>query len=163
MNDVCAPALLADSGPATPWIAPRPNCDGSLAIFFSTAYDANEDNIAPPPGRIPSTEPSAVPRRTAGLASRICFCVSQNPLILLDSSSRFSVDSRFRMISAKPNRPIATLTTPRPSESSGMPKSKRATPELTSVPTMPRSKPSVLLLFDRNSGVLACFSQSTSA
>ena len=36
MNDVCAPALLADSGPATPWIAPLPNRSGSLAIFFSS-------------------------------------------------------------------------------------------------------------------------------
>ena len=49
------------------------------------------------------------------------------------------------MISAKPNRPIATLTTPMPSVSSGMPKSKRATPELTSVPTMPSSRPSTII------------------
>ena len=35
MNDVCDPALLADSGPATPSIAPFPNLDGSFAIFFS--------------------------------------------------------------------------------------------------------------------------------
>ena len=35
MNDVCAPALFAASGPATPWIAPLPKIDGSLAIFFS--------------------------------------------------------------------------------------------------------------------------------
>ena len=72
MNDVCAPALLADSGPATPWIAPLPNCDGSLAIFFSIVYDANDDSIAPPPGSTPSTDPSAVPRSTAGAASLNC-------------------------------------------------------------------------------------------
>src|SRR5262245_49568079 len=37
MNEVCAPALLADSGAATPWIAPLPNgMRGFLAIFFST-------------------------------------------------------------------------------------------------------------------------------
>src|SRR4051812_15957329 len=37
MNDVWAPALLADSGPATPWIAPLPNGTlGFLAIFFSS-------------------------------------------------------------------------------------------------------------------------------
>ena len=35
MNDVCDPALFALSGPATPWIAPLPKRDGSLAIFFS--------------------------------------------------------------------------------------------------------------------------------
>ena len=49
------------------------------------------------------------------------------------------------MISAKPNRPIATLTTPMPSVSCGMPKSKRATPELTSVPTMPSSRPVTII------------------
>jgi hypothetical protein len=35
MNDVCAPALLADSGAATPSMAPLPKRDGSFAIFFS--------------------------------------------------------------------------------------------------------------------------------
>ena len=37
MNEVCAPALLADSGPATPSIAPWPKRDGSRANFFSSA------------------------------------------------------------------------------------------------------------------------------
>jgi hypothetical protein len=36
MNEVWAPALLALSGPATPWIAPLPKRDGSLEIFFSS-------------------------------------------------------------------------------------------------------------------------------
>ncbi len=45
------------------------------------------------------------------------------------------------MISAMPNMPIATTTKPMPSESSGMPKVKRSTPELTSVPMRPRSRP----------------------
>src|SRR6185436_11090176 len=40
MNDVCAPALFAASGPAPPSIAPLPNRDGSLASVFSTAYEA---------------------------------------------------------------------------------------------------------------------------
>ncbi len=35
MKEVCAPALLALSGPATPSIAPLPKRDGSLASFFS--------------------------------------------------------------------------------------------------------------------------------
>src|SRR3989442_5031823 len=39
MNDVCAPALLADSGPATPWISPLPDCEGCLASLLSDAYD----------------------------------------------------------------------------------------------------------------------------
>ena len=37
MNEVCAPALLAASGPATPSIAPLPKRDGSSASFFSSA------------------------------------------------------------------------------------------------------------------------------
>jgi hypothetical protein len=36
MKEVWAPALLADSGPATPSTAPWPKREGSLAIFFST-------------------------------------------------------------------------------------------------------------------------------
>jgi hypothetical protein len=36
MNEVCAAALLALSGPATPSMAPRPNRLGSFAIFFSS-------------------------------------------------------------------------------------------------------------------------------
>ena len=49
------------------------------------------------------------------------------------------------MISAKPNNPIATVTTPMPSVSSGIPKANRATPELTSVPTMPSRRPRMII------------------
>src|SRR6476469_10055779 len=68
MNDVCAQALFADSGPATPWIAPLQNSDGSVASFIATLYDANDDNMAPPPDSTPRTDPSAVPGSTAGHA-----------------------------------------------------------------------------------------------
>ena len=36
MNEVCAAALLALSGAATPSMAPRPKRDGSFATFFSS-------------------------------------------------------------------------------------------------------------------------------
>ena len=36
MNDVCAPALLAASGAATPSIAPLPNCAEFRDTFFSS-------------------------------------------------------------------------------------------------------------------------------
>ena len=36
MNDDCAAALFADSGPATPSMAPLPKRDGSFATFFSS-------------------------------------------------------------------------------------------------------------------------------
>ena len=49
------------------------------------------------------------------------------------------------MISATPNMPIATTTKPMPSESSGMSKVKRSTPELTSVPIRPSSRPKITI------------------
>src|SRR3990172_8035843 len=67
MKEVCAPALLADSGPATPSMAPLPNCAECFDNFFSSAYEANEPMIEPLPGRMPTAEPSAVPRRIGGI------------------------------------------------------------------------------------------------
>jgi hypothetical protein len=63
MNDVCAPALLADSGAATPLMSPLPNWRGALATFFSSVYAAKEASSAPPPGSTPRIAPIAVPRR----------------------------------------------------------------------------------------------------
>ena len=45
------------------------------------------------------------------------------------------------MISAMPNRPIETTTTPMPSRSSGRSKVKRSKPVLTSAPIRPSSRP----------------------
>jgi hypothetical protein len=61
------------------------------------------------------------------------------------NTSRFSPCSRLAMISAVPNMPIATTTKPMPSESSGMPKVKRSTPEFTSVPMRPSSSPNTTM------------------
>jgi hypothetical protein len=36
MNEVCAPALLADSGAATPWMAPLPKLAEFQDTFFSS-------------------------------------------------------------------------------------------------------------------------------
>src|SRR3954468_16929778 len=84
MNEVWAPALLADSGPATPWIAPVPNgTRGLRTICFSTVYEANEESKAPPPGSTPRIEPSAVPRRTDGQASMKSRLFGQRPFTLL--------------------------------------------------------------------------------
>jgi hypothetical protein len=49
------------------------------------------------------------------------------------------------MISPMPNIPMATTTKPIPSASWGSSKPKRWTPELTSVPTRPRSRPSTII------------------
>src|SRR4029453_19342161 len=55
-SGIKAPAvaeLLADSGPATPSIAPLPNFSGWRERRFSIAYDANEDIAPLGPGRMP--------------------------------------------------------------------------------------------------------------
>src|SRR5215213_4699180 len=46
-------ALLDDSGPATPSIAPLPKREGSLATFFSTIYETKDAMVAPAAGRQP--------------------------------------------------------------------------------------------------------------
>ena len=52
------------------------------------------------------------------------------------------------MISPIANTPTATTMKPMPSESSLMPKVKRCTPVLTSVPTMPSSRPTATMASD---------------
>jgi hypothetical protein len=52
---------------------------------------------------------------------------------------------RFVTISANPNTPMAMITKPMPSPSSGTPKVKRSAPELMSVPTSPRISPSTVI------------------
>lgn len=119
MNEVCAAALLADSGPATPSMAPVPNSCAYLDAFFSSEYDANEASVAPPPGRMPSSEPSAVPRRMAGTMRLKSSRPGHRLRTWSTKVSRCSFCSRLAMISAKPNTPIATDTKFRPSASSG--------------------------------------------
>src|SRR5512141_1146834 len=59
-----AAALFAASGPATPSIAPLPNCAlfAPLASFRSAAYDRKVDTSAPPAGTVPMGKPMKVPR-----------------------------------------------------------------------------------------------------
>jgi len=125
MNEVCAPALLADSGPATPRMLPSPKgtSPGRPRTFFSTVYAANDDSSAPPPGSTPRMEPSAVPRSTAGTMSLKSCAVGHRPLTSLVKTSRCSAGRpRLAMISPKPKTPMAMATKPMPSVSSGMSK-----------------------------------------
>ena len=55
MKDAWQAALFADSGPATPSIAPLPNSSGCFENFFSIAYEVNVEMTIPPPGRLPKT------------------------------------------------------------------------------------------------------------
>ncbi|GAB3960102.1 hypothetical protein GCM10027614_81040 [Micromonospora vulcania] len=128
MNDVCAAALLADSGPATPSIAPRPNSCGRLEIRFSTAYEVNEARTWPPPGRTPSAAPRPVPRRIGPTVRRRSARVGQRFVTLLMTAVRVCSFSRFRRISATPNMPTATDTKSMPPYSSRWSKTNRGVP-----------------------------------
>ena len=80
------------------------------------------------------------------MASRVSAFVSHMSLMFSVNTSRFSaVCSRFRMISLKAKRPIATTTKLMPSASSGTPRENRATPLFTSVPTSPKRTPSRII------------------
>src|SRR5512137_1171629 len=62
MNDDVDEALFADSGAATPSMAPLPKRSGWLEIRFSIAYEMKELMIPPPPGRAPMKKPITEPR-----------------------------------------------------------------------------------------------------
>src|SRR3972149_10605333 len=58
-------ALLADSGPATPSMAPLPNSAGCRDTFFAREYARNVAMVGPAPGSTPMKKPSTVPRTMA--------------------------------------------------------------------------------------------------
>ncbi|MCY1241895.1 hypothetical protein D9M72_548210 [compost metagenome] len=122
-----------------------PNSCGYLEVFFSSEYAANDASDAPPPGRMPSDEPSTVPRSTAGIMRLKSSLFGNRPVTRSVKVSRCSFCSRLAMISANPNKPIASAVMLMPSVSSGTSKEKRAAPELTSVPTRPSSSPSTII------------------
>ena len=82
---------------------------------------------APPPGRMPRIEPRTVPRRI-GRRGILQVLPGRHQAGDLAAARRRALSlpaSRLRMISAKPNRPIATVAKPMPSDSSAMPKVMR--------------------------------------
>ena len=101
--------------------------------------------MTPPPGSTPRRQPIAVPRRIGGSAWRSCSRVGQIPSSRVTTRLRASGLSRLTRISAIPNSPSATTAKLIPLATSGMPKVKRETPELISVPTMPKSKPRTII------------------
>src|SRR5215471_8231844 len=63
-------ALFADSGPATPATAPRPNSSGCLDTLRSMAYETNVEITCADPGMMPIRNPMMVPRQIGMLDSR---------------------------------------------------------------------------------------------
>src|SRR3569623_1004037 len=95
---------------------------------------------------MPRIEPMIVPRTMATDESIKSFFVGSRPLIFDCTMSRLSFDtSRLRMISAKPNTPMATLAKPMPSESSGQSKVMRPAPVSMSEPTIDIRRPARIM------------------
>ena len=122
MNLHWASALFADSGPATPSIAPLPKREGSFAIFFSIMYEENEAIAGPVPGSTPRNAPMPVPLTIGQKDAFRSALVGMRPVTLLVNTARFSVSPRFSTISPIANTPTAMTMKPMPSVSSGMPK-----------------------------------------
>src|SRR5262245_22714095 len=72
-------ALLADSGPATPSMAPLPKPSGYADIRFSRAYDMNDAVTGPPPGTRPNRNPNPLPRRMGRHEARQSANVGHRP------------------------------------------------------------------------------------
>ena len=86
-----------------------------------------------------------VPRRT-GMAESFMSCQPGNRRpILLRTTSRVSTFSRLRMISAKPNMPIANTAKSTPSDSSAMPIVILSSPVSRSVPTVESNSPNTII------------------
>ena len=117
--------------------------------------------MAPPPGRMPRTEPRPVPRSTGPITRRKSSLVSHSPLTLLTITLRVCSCSRFRMISPSPNTPIASATKLSPSAISGRSKVKRGVPVSTSVPTRPKSRPRTIMVNALSSEPLASATEAT--
>src|ERR671938_1672099 len=103
MNLHCASALFADSGPATPSIAPRPKRDGSFATFFSIMYEENDAIDGPVPGSTPKNAPSAVPRQIEPNDCLMSAHVGHRFVTFLVNTVRSSVSPRFDTISDTAN------------------------------------------------------------
>ena len=67
IRDPPAAALLADSGPATPSIAPLPSSSLCLLTFFSRPYETKLATAAPAPAMPPTKNPESVPRMKDGM------------------------------------------------------------------------------------------------
>src|SRR3990170_3303552 len=83
MNLHWASALFADSGPATPSMAPLPKRDGSFASFFSTMYEENEAMAGPVPGNTPKNAPIPVPLKMGPKDCLKSFQVGKRPVTFL--------------------------------------------------------------------------------
>src|SRR5262252_7431159 len=138
-------ALLADSGPATPSIAPLPKRSGWGETRFSSAYDMNEAVTGPPPGTRPRMKPSPLPRSIARHEARQSARVGHRPVMRSARSVLGVSVSTLTSTSATPNRPMTTARSSTPPLRSTEPNVKRSRPLTTSMPTAAVRKPSATI------------------
>ena len=119
-----AAALFADSGPATPSMAPRPNSDLCVDSLRSDAYERNVATSAPPAGMVPIGKPIAVPR-SQGFQDRrqssFVIQLRQPPVTGMTSIAPCRRRAAMYSVSPTANRPTATSTMSMPSASGSSP------------------------------------------
>ena len=108
MKDVWAPALLADSGPATPSMAPLPNRRRIAAASFNRIRNERRQGGAAA-RHTPRTDPSDRAARPSLLTvAEIGVARDQAGVRLAVDVRHFVWRSRLGMISTSPNMPILT-------------------------------------------------------
>ncbi len=124
-NAPVAAALLADSGPATPSIAPLPKRSGVFEMRRSIPYDTNDEMMCAEPGMMPMRKPSTLPRAMGPAESRNSSREGMRSRSFGRCTSGTVAAPAASRISETPNSPTATGTMPTPSPSSMTPKLKR--------------------------------------
>jgi hypothetical protein len=99
---------------------------------------------------MPIRKPMTVPRHVGMVASRHSWRDGSRSRRRGRMTSGGVGCPAVRRISARPNRPTATGTTPIPSPSSAIPYAKRKYPLMWSMPIMPSSSPSAAMASPRS-------------
>ena len=148
MNEVCAPALFADSGRPRPRSRRGRSGAGPGELLLQRVGGerpehravAGEDSQRPPEERAADDRQRRLPEVRAGRAAagRWRRAPRRGPASTV----------RLRITSAKPNRPIASTAKSRPSDSEATPNVIRSTPVSRSCPTVESSSPSRTMAMD---------------
>ena len=142
MNDVCAPALLAASGPATPSIAPWPNRLGGWRYASSPVSTTRTKRASRRrPAGCREWYPSRSRAGWAGPCGLILARWLRSATLAARATRGRSGLSRLPMISGRPKTPMRHGTNCNPSSSSGRSNEKRSVPEFISVPMRPSTTP----------------------
>ncbi len=136
-----AEADAADSGPATPSMAPLPHSSLCLDRRFSVTYDRKVGISAPPAGIAPNGKPMNGPRSHDFQVRFTSPRPSHGRPTGIGSGGLRRRCAATHRASPIAKRPTATITTSMPSASWSEPKVRRCWPVIWSRPTRPRVRP----------------------